>query len=617
MLLAMLVGFGYYTLFKTNISDISVTYENGNREAINLPFQKHSKKANETFIFEYVISSRIAQNKRIHMTADDEIMAVHVNDDPIALDSIKKRYKQDKLKDYKRGYNFDLPLQSGNNVVKVFTKNYNSGSYTFKIGVHLYYVDYLIFFLLLVLPFVIVMIDCIHRYVNGLKNRALALWNKAHTLSTMPLNSLPMVIIVTGILLRVLYIVVYGHSSYQHDQYYHIEFIKYFAEHWSLPLPDKALEFPQQPLYYFIMGKLFALLNFAGVGEKNILMTIAGFSTFFMSAVLLIAYQTLKQLTDKAFTINTALAFLAFTPSFVFLAGQINNDPLNYFLAVLAMYYGVRYWYSNKSYHFFLALLFAVLVFLTKVSSGLISIFLFGILLYKYFLSSQNSDKERITVHMKIFAVVILFFLGLSFLRVYLPSTHEFFFVDSGVFSGQAIKRADVSYFFSFHIIDLISEGQAYVYDKVFEALKQSYFTWQYATMLLGEYNYKRVMDNLMINKMVYATSMIYVTGFLAFIYYFKSMPFIVKMFAFMIAVNQILIMNFVMNYPSACNADFRYNSPTIMMWGSVAAFGLNALSEHVKKWQRSLHIAVVMASLVQIVWLVKILLIAKTNTIT
>jgi hypothetical protein len=53
MLLAMLVGFGYYYLIKIDISDPYITYENGSREAINSPLHIHigiSKNPKQVFL---------------------------------------------------------------------------------------------------------------------------------------------------------------------------------------------------------------------------------------------------------------------------------------------------------------------------------------------------------------------------------------------------------------------------------------------------------------------------------------------------------------------------------------------------------------------------------------
>lgn len=619
--ITIIIGLFYAMMSTVHIGGVALKSDSGEKK-ITLPFEGHSKIKDEQFIYVFSIDSKINQNKKIHITADDEISALHVNGENVSFEGIKQLYKQKVLKDYKRGYDFILPLKKGKNSVQVKTKNYGTGGYTFKLAQNFFYSDYIIFFLLTVIPFIILFIDLLHRYMNRIKEIFQNIFRKISELtadnSKQYLIYLPFAIIFLGIVFRLLYFAVYGYSSYQHDHYYHIEFIKYFAENWTLPLPDKALEFPQQPLYYFLTGKFFAILDYFGMPEKNILMMIASLSTAMMSATLIIAYATIKQITKSAFILNTSLGFLAFTPSFVFLSAQINNDPLNYFLAALALYNIVLYHNTNRGKHFAYALIFSALVFLTKVSSGMISIILFIVLLRKYFVEIQNSaDKDLVLLHVKLFAIVILFFLGLSFLRVYLPSTGEFLFVNSGVFKGQEIKSLDFSYFMSFRIIDLINEGQSYVYDKHFMPVKQSFFTWQYATMLLGEYDFKTVMESLVLNKMVYFFSLIYVVGLGAFLYYFKKIPLIIKIFFPIVVINQLLIANFAFSFPSVCNTDFRYNSPAILLWAIVLGSGLYQLYSNVERLRNFVLYSIVMANIVQIIWLINLLILAKKNTIT
>ncbi len=611
-------GLLYLFLDSVSITNAQLKQENKTFEKISLPYEGLSNTNNETFIFSVDINSKIAQNKKIHVTVDDEILSVRLNDKEISFSDIKKRYKQLVLKDYRHGYDFILPLKYGKNKLVIKTKNYAKGGYTFKIAQNYFYIDFLIFFLLLVVPVIVVLVNFLDKNMHYLYKSFRYISKLNFTKIKNYYIYLPFFIIVLGIGLRLFYFGIYGHSSYQHDQGYHIEFIKYFAENWALPLPDKAIEFPQQPLYYFLTGKIFAILSFLSISQDSILMFIASLSTSMMSFTLIIAYGILKNITQDRFIINTALAFLAFTPSFVFLSAQINNDPLNYFLASLALYYIIKYYNIEKFRYFVYALIFSVLVFITKVSSGMISIVLFIVLLQKYFYKyNVKENTKEILLHVKIFSIVILMFLGFSFLRVYLPSTHEFLFVNSGVFPGQEIKHLDFSYFFSFRIFDLINEGQSYVYDRVFMPVKQSFFTWQYATMLLGEYNYEKVMQSLNLNRMVYLFSLIYVVGFFSFLYYIKKMPLIVKILFPILIINQLLIANFAFSFPSVCNTDFRYNSPTIIIWAIVIASGLYQLYMNVESLRKFIIYAVVLANIAQIVWLINLLVIAKQNSIT
>lgn len=620
-LLLITAGIAYAFVHAVRIDNATLAAGGKAEKTITLPYKNSSRVSNETFVFSFTVMSRIAQEKKLFIAADDEILSVRVNGRYVSIENVKARYRQTMLKDYRRGYDFLLPLVQGANRVVVKTKNYGKGNYAFKVDVKPKYFDYAALFLLIFVPLIVLAVNALDRYIGKIKT-GVGRINSMRIFSAVEkkgyLSYLPTAIIFLGIVLRLAYFLVYGHASYQHDQNDHIEFIRYFSTHWELPLPDKAVEFPQQPLYYFITGKIMALLLLTGLPENDIFRFIASLSTVMMSAVLLIGYQVLKVLSDSRFVINTALAFLAFTPSLLFLSGQINNDPLNYFLATLAIYYIVQYDRSGSHRDFSASLFLSVLVFLTKVSSGMVSILLFVVLLRHYFLSgTQTVQKRKILLYIKIFAVTVSFFLGLSLLRVYLPSTGELLFVNSGVFKGQEIHALDLHYFLSFNIVSLINEGQAYVYDTDFMPVKQSFFTWQYATMLLGEYDYNRVMDTLFFNRLVYFFSLIYVVGIASFVFYFKKMPPLVKVFAALVVVNELLIVNFAFSFPSVCNTDFRYNSPTILLWSIIVAFGLSQLVNHAKRLQRPIVSAVVLAGVSQIAWTVYLLILARENTIT
>lgn len=624
-LLSIVAGLFYGYLHSVTVENAVVTFKNKKQKNISLPYEGYGHRKNEPFVFTFEVLSRMAQTKTFHITADDEITVLEVNGKAIDFEPILTRYQQKKLKDYFHGYDFVLPLQEGVNLVRVETVNYSKGGYTLKVGTKPTFLDFGIVFLLVIVPLINLVVNLLPRAVGSLcsvrmyRRRKRFVRRLKRRISTLPPTLLPWGILVVGVLLRLLYVAVYGHGSYQHDQHYHIEFIRYFSEHWALPLPDKALEFPQQPLYYFLTGKLMALLSAAGMEEAMILDGIALLSLLMMCATLVIAYRILRQLTEERFIINTALAFLAFTPSFIFLSGQINNDPLNYFLAASAIYFIVRYDGSRRFSHFAFALLFSLLVFLTKVSSGMISIILFMVLVRKYFVADATPlDKTRVLLNLKIYAALILVFLGFSFLRVYLPSAgQEFLFVNSGVFKGQEIHHLDLSYFVSFNIFSLINEGQAYVYDTVFMPVKQSFFTWQYATMLLGEYDYKRVFQTLALNRLVYVFGLICVAGIVAFVVYFRRMPVLLKFFGVVIVINQLLIANFAFGFPSVCNTDFRYNSPTILLWGLIAAYGLQWLRLRFPTWQKRIAVAVTLAAVSQIAWSVQLLIVAKSNTVS
>ena len=115
---------------------------------------------------------------------------------------------------------------------------------------------------------------------------------------------------------------------FQHDWHGHIEMIKYFAHTWSIPLPGKGLEFPQQPLYYYITAGIYSFATSYGFNDAKSLEMI-GYFSFLCSVIFLIyGYKFINLLTNNREVKTIAMVFLALTPSLVYLSARINNDAL-------------------------------------------------------------------------------------------------------------------------------------------------------------------------------------------------------------------------------------------------------------------------------------------------
>lgn len=604
----ILPAIGSYLIYCSfvTIVDAKLKHPDGTIKNISLPHEGRTSNRDEQFIFLINIDSNSKQNKKLHITADDEIISVQVNNEDIDFSNIRKQYNIEKLNNHRRGFNFFLPLMKGDNNILITTLNYGRGGYTLEISPVLNYLEFFLVYSLFCIPFFVFLYHFITKNYGFLSylHYTFLKYSKSE-------ETIPIFIILSGSLLRILYFIQLGPNKFQHDKKIHLQFINYFKTNWYLPLPDKGTEFPQQPLYYFLMGKLSSSLEYFSVQQDLILMFIRSFSTACMILVLLVAYLILKELKTSQFTLNTTLVLLAFIPRFIFLSGQISNDPFNFFIASCAIFCCLKLYRNESTKNLFLALSLALTAFFVKTSSAVILFFLFLILLFKFkkdFISKDIKGFANSIYYILIFTFFSLMAFGLALLRSHIPSTGEFIFVISRIYPGQEIFKPDLNYFLTFNFLELLWEGQSTVYENSIATIKQSFFTWQMGTMLLGEYDYSILFPNRILNQLIILFGSIIPLGLIAFIFTFGRHPVIMRIIFLPVVLNCFLIIYFVLQYPSACNADFRYYSPTYIFVLTIISTGLNFIYSSFKPSQVILTLMVSSFALVNVAWVLKLL---------
>ena len=610
-------GIFYYLVTDVRMGEVYKyeSYENSNKNKVTLPFADNNGMQGD-YLFETVIFSKINQGKILYITADDVIKEITINSQSVNLGEIRKKYNQQKLADWDNGYPIKFELKKGNNTLRILTYN-QAGGYTLKINKKVSYFDFLVYFMCFSLPII-----WVAKNIFTILDFCLKIDFKNSKIR----RQLPIIIVFAGIILRLLYIMVYGYSSYNHDHYYHIEFINFFAEYFEIPPPDKAMEFPQQPLYYAFTGSIYRFLDLAGMIKEHKLFVLGVFSLIFSIIFIIYAYKFIKLLTKDNFIINTFLSFLCFTPSFIFMSGRISNDVLTMTLGIMSLYYLTAFYFKNTDENFIKAVIFIMLAFVTKINSLVFIILFTVILFYNYIIETKNQHKNLIKINdlknkILIFGTITVFMVGLTILRVYMPSKHQLLLIKSSVYEGQQINNRDISYFLSFNIIDLLKEGQAYVYDTKISSIRQSFLTYQYGTMMFGEYDYKKVFSNIpfafYLAKIVYLTGIIYLIGFVLFIFKLKKESIIIKFLTAALVINVILVIHLSLSFPSACNTDFRYYAPTFALFGLAFAFGINYIKEKFKNSAKFINVILFCLFVMQISWVIALLIANHPNSVT
>jgi 4-amino-4-deoxy-L-arabinose transferase-like glycosyltransferase len=388
-----------------------------------------------------------------------------------------------------------------------------------------------------------------------------------------------------GVLVRIVLYHEFGTNWFQHDIQAHLEYIKYVANYAHIPMiPMQGIEFPQQPLYYLITGTIYKILTFFELSDKEIIYHIGYVSLVSSLAFLYYAYRLLQRLTRSKWTQLAAMIFVALTPSIVYMSLRINNDALVTLLATMALYYSIKS-YQEKfmmNQTFLLALFFVSISFLSKISTAGLEVLLFILLLMRYY-KAENKIQHKVEKSLYIYGIVGLFVLGITLLRLYVPVDSSFYMVNSATFLNQTIPSLDIQYFMSVHLLDLIQNGTSYVFGQ--NSIRHSFLTYQYGTMIFGEFNYLNIMQQSkyihLMMQFVYVFGMVYIVATISYFLHFYKEPTMHKIIMIALLINFILVLKFIFMYPSVCNTDFRYYVSSFILFGYIFAKGLFYLLEY------------------------------------
>lgn len=383
-------------------------------------------------------------------------------------------------------------------------------------------------------------------------------------------------IVSIGLIVRWLYFQKYGVMYFQHDWQGHVEFIKYISNNWSLPIPTRGWEFPQQSLYYIIAGILYKLQINLGLKISDAIHNLGYLSIIYSYIFLIYSTRVISLLSNTMWIRIVSISFLSMTPSIVYLSARINNDVLVLSLSAVSLFYIIKSYKSHFITRFYFALTSVSLLFLTKISSFSFEIILFLLLVVSYMNSDINS-RLIIKKNLYIFGLVGIFLLSFTLVRVYMPIGNSFYMVNSGSFPNQTIENLDFTYFLSLDIKQLLKVGYSYVFGD--DSIRHSFLTYQYGTMFFGEFNYTDIIDiknyEIYIMRIILLMGLLYPLGLLIYFLYLHKESRLNKILTFAVFINLILILKFVISYPSICNTDFRYFVPSYIIIGFMFARGL------------------------------------------
>jgi len=331
-------------------------------------------------------------------------------------------------------------------------------------------------------------------------------------------------------------------------------------------------------------------------------------SVVFSILWLIIGLKLIQLYTKSRLLINLFVAFLSFTPSFIFMSTIIGNDSLNVLLGILSLYAVSMYFITKNIRFFYVAFISILLAMLTKISSALYAIFFVVVLLVMYF--QRESDQIRYKKAILKFCIAVLFVFGLALIKAYVPTTGEFLFINSSLFENQIIPALNFDYFMSFHLTDLIAAAQSYVFGV--DDIRFSLPTYLYGTMFTGEYDYTKYFKSgslfQLSSQLMYLFGLIYVVGMAAYIYFYKTLQVLHKLLIIPVTINMVLIFKLLLEFWDVSNSDFRFFSPTFAVLGLIFVLGIGELLKRYPKLKQTIVSLSVLLASIEIFWVIKLI---------
>ena len=554
-------------------------------------------------LFSFIVQSPISQHLQLHIGTDKyKLLSLVCGKEKINFNNKKRLWFETNAGE--ESTTFYIPR--GEELCYARVRN-KGGKYTPIIKQKISFIDYCILFLLIGYPLISLIFTLFISLLDKIKAKSknITFMPPYHRQTQSKRYTIGIFIILfLGIALRILYFQKYSVFQFQHDWQGHVQLIKYMATYWDLPLPSKGLQFPQQPLYYFLSAILYDVAKLLGLPSMQLL----GYFALFCSMLFLYyGYRFFTLITDNKWIILVATLFITFTPSLIYMSAMINNDVLVMGLSAFTLYYILKSYTVHFKKYFYPALIGVSLLFMTKISAAPLELLLFSLLCWMYIRTKETTQLKK---YIFIFSIVGLFLLGFTLLRVYMPIENIFHFVNSsGDFRNQHIPSLDLSFFTSFKL------GQLYHLEYMHSYMKDTslytFINHQYRTMLIGEFSYIPYLKKIALFKeviwLLFSFGLIYIVGFIAYLHYLWRVGGVHRWFFATLLLNFILILKFVYTYPVISNTDFRYFIPTVLILAYSIVQGLAHLGR--VTWVRYFFsVWIALFTLTEIYFMIKII---------
>lgn len=402
-------------------------------------------------------------------------------------------------------------------------------------------------------------------------------------------------IIMTGVMLRLAYILYTGIITRQHDVHEffsdnggHAEYILYFFRYASLPDfdPREIWQFYHPPLHHIICAVWLRILEFFGVPAKfDGVHTLPFLTVVYSSLFCVFAYKTFKRLNLKSTVLYLCTAFVTFHPTLIILSGSINNDMLSSLFGMMAIYYTVKWSQDRKWSGIIMIALSIGLGMFTKLSVGLLAPAIAVVFLVV--LIKQHKEIKKLIFQFTVFAVICiplgLFWPVRNYVKFGVPLNYVPKLSES---SSQFIAKSAVERFTDWSLYQFSSPfvqwGSTYKeFNPIIALLKNSMFDEE--TFFNGNITLQSFCTALFfVNIILVAFALV---GLVVLVFKNKKQTLEIKLL--LVTAGVTVFGNycvFCANYPHICTQNMRYCVPLVF----VGAASLGFFIDHFKESKKS-----------------------------
>lgn len=225
------------------------------------------------------------------------------------------------------------------------------------------------------------------------------------------------IIMVTGVILRVLYVFgtdvftrQYDCGTIALDQGHtvsggHLAYIQYLYENWHLPdfNPTTLYQFNHPPMHHFLSALIMKVCS-GFVDDYPTLYETMQILPFVCSVLIMwVSYKILKMVISSDRVVNYCMIIIAFHPALILLAGSINNDTLGLLFTILCVY-TTMLWCEHKSYkNIIFAALSIACGMMTKQNVALMAFPLAAVFIYELI---KSKGKEKLITQYLVFGII-------------------------------------------------------------------------------------------------------------------------------------------------------------------------------------------------------------------
>ena len=394
----LIIAYAAHFLYSTTYSNFELKSSIENK-AISLPHSgKFNSKENIEFIIEGNVSLGPLSSHTFHITPDDKVKSIWINDEAVDLTHIPEH----KLSSWDKGFKINLSkyLTKSKNHIKL--KLVDTGG-RYGIFINNTVSD------LSQVPYWLILSICI-AVISFIFAKFLKLREEL------------CIALVVGILLRWFYVLITGFDPRGHDTWEHIEYIIHFTESWTLPDLTAAVDgaYFHPPLYYWFSSIIFEVSQWASSSDKEIGYKWLQYLSFFYSVGFLafsaklidLFFQEIhtqnphfrsRLLPQKFLSFSSprlhsffAMICLSVWPSAVLHSSRIGNDPQLYFLFIAASYYIYKFYLTPKFNTFLLGSVFTAMAVTTKANAAVLGLAGAAAIIYHWIKMEYKLPKKAI-----------------------------------------------------------------------------------------------------------------------------------------------------------------------------------------------------------------------------